>query len=59
MAGLYCKVHIDGIGADGKHYNLLESSQLKAEVSPSYVATLQGDTLMGQRSKGAASAVGS
>ena len=43
------KVHIDAVTSDGKHYNLLESSQLKTEVSPGYVATLQRETLQGQR----------
>ena len=47
--GLHGKVHIDAVTSDGKHYNLLESSQLKTEVSPSYVATLQRETLQGQR----------
>ena len=47
--GLHGKVHVDAVTSDGKHYNLLESSQLKTEVSPSYVATLQGETLQGQR----------
>ena len=47
--GLSGKVHIDAITSDGKHYNLLESSQLKTEVSPSYVATLRRETLQGQR----------
>jgi len=46
--GLYGKVHVDAVTSDGKRYNLLESSQLKVEVSPSHVATLQRDTLQGQ-----------
>ena len=47
--GRYGKVHVDAVTSDGKHYNLLESSQLKTEVSPGYVATLRGETLQGQR----------
>ena len=47
--GLYGKVHIDAVTSDGKRYNLLESSQLQAEVVPSYVATLERETLQGQR----------
>ncbi|MGO9109380.1 MAG: Ig domain-containing protein [Thermoguttaceae bacterium] len=47
--GLYGKVHVDAITSDGKHYNLLESSQLKTEVSPSYLAALRRDSLQGQR----------
>ncbi len=47
--GLYGKVHVDAVTSEGKKYNLLDSSQLKTEVSPSYVATLRGQTLQGQR----------
>lgn len=47
--GLSGKVHIDAVNSDGKHYNLLESSQLKTEISPRYVAKLQRETLQGQR----------
>lgn len=47
--GLSGKVHVDAVTSDHKRYNLLESSQLKTEVSPSYVAALQGETLKGQR----------
>ncbi len=47
--GLSGNVHIDGVGADGKHYNLIGSSQLKTEVSPSYVASLHGETLRGEQ----------
>ncbi len=47
--GLYGKVHVDAVTSDGKRYNLLESSQLQTEISPSYVATFQRETLQGQR----------
>ena len=47
--GLHGKVHVDAVTSDGKRYNLLESSQLQTEISPSYLATLQGETLQGQR----------
>jgi hypothetical protein len=47
--GLHGKVHVDGVTSDGKHYNLLESSQLKTEIGPSYTATLRRDRLEGQR----------
>ena len=47
--GLHGKVHVDAVTSEGKHYNLLESSQLKTEVSPGYLATLRRDTLQGQR----------
>ena len=32
--GLSGKVRVEAITSDGKHYNLLESSQLKTDVSP-------------------------
>ena len=47
--GLYGKVHVDAVTAEGKRFNLLESSQLKTEISPSYVASLRRGTLQGQR----------
>ncbi len=47
--GLYGKIHVDAVTGEGKHYNLLESSQLKTEISPSYLATSRRDTLQGQR----------
>ena len=36
------RLHIDAVAADGKHYSLLESSQLKTEVGPSYLASVHG-----------------
>jgi len=47
--GLYGNVRVDAIASDGRRYNLLESSQLKTEVSPSYVAALRRESLQGQR----------
>ena len=47
--GLSGKVHVNAVTNDGKRYNLLESSQLRTDVSPSYLATLKRDTLQGQR----------
>ena len=47
--GLSGKVRVEAVTGEGKHYNLLESSQLRTELSPSYVAALQGDSLRGKR----------
>jgi hypothetical protein len=47
--GLSGAVRIDALGDDGKRYSLLESSQLRADVSPSYLATLHARHLEGER----------
>jgi len=47
--GLSGAVRIDALGDDGKRYSLLESSQLRADVSPSYLATLHARYLEGER----------
>jgi hypothetical protein len=43
------KLRIDGVAADGKHYSLLESSQLKTSVSPAYLAAVTGPDVRGKR----------
>jgi hypothetical protein len=43
------RLRIDAVGPDGRHYSLLESSQLKTEVGPSYLASVHGGSLRGDR----------
>ena len=50
--GLSGKVRVDAVAGDGRRYNLLESSQLTTEISPAYVAALNGTTLQGRRPGG-------
>ena len=47
--GLAGKLRMDAVGDDGKRYSVLESSQVKAEVEPSYLATVLGRNLRGER----------
>ncbi len=43
------RLHVDAVAADGKHYSLLESSQLKTEIGPSYLASVHGSYLRGDQ----------
>ncbi len=42
-------LRLDAVADDGKHYSVLDSSQLKAEVGPCYLASIQGAALQGDR----------
>ena len=42
-------LRIDAVGPDDRHYSLLDSSQLKTEVGPSYLASVHGASLRGDR----------
>ena len=48
-SGRGSRLRIDAVGEDGKHYSVLESSQLKTEVGPSYLASVHGASLRGDR----------
>ena len=48
-AGRASRLRIDAVGPDGRHYSLLDSSQLKTEVGPSYLASVHGASLRGNR----------
>jgi hypothetical protein len=47
--GLAGKLRMDAVATDGHRYSVLESSQLKASVDPSYVAAVAGANLQGRR----------
>ena len=43
------RLQIDGVGADGRRYSLLESSRLALNVEPPHVATSRGTTVLAEQ----------